>query len=150
MAAFSKKSGFNIKKRGTQVPLFLHLYNRAEKSLPLMRSRASPKPPLHQSLPLGGRWIRRRRRRRATSLPAAGGGIKGKRSVCRGRQDASLLCQAKRLPGTANGEKEENSLPQSFATQNPAPSSEGALGAGNGKDFLIREALGRNDEKRDV
>ena len=39
-------------------------------------------------------------------MPAAGGGVKGKRSVCRGRQDASLLCQAKRLPGTANGEKE--------------------------------------------
>ena len=40
-------------------------------------------------------------------MPAAGGGVKGKRSVCRGRQDASLLCQAKRLPGTANGEKQE-------------------------------------------
>ena len=39
-----------------------------------------------------------------TSLPAAGGGVKGKRSECRGRQDASLLCQAKRLPGTANGD----------------------------------------------
>ncbi len=40
----------------------------------------------------------------ATSLPAASGGVKGKRSVRRGRQDASLLCQAKRLPGTASGE----------------------------------------------
>jgi hypothetical protein len=39
----------------------------------------------------------------ATSLPAAGGGVKGRRSVCRGLQGASLLCQAQLPQGTANG-----------------------------------------------
>ena len=38
-----------------------------------------------------------------TSLPAAGGGVKGKRSVCRGRHEMSLRRQTKFLPGTANG-----------------------------------------------
>ena len=38
----------------------------------------------------------------AASLPAAGGGAKGRRSVCSGRQGSSLLCQATIPPGTAN------------------------------------------------
>ena len=41
----------------------------------------------------------------AASLPAAGGGVKGKRSVCRGRRAASLLCgrSSCRAPQTEDG-----------------------------------------------
>ena len=39
----------------------------------------------------------------ATSLPAASGGVKGKRSVCRGLQKTSLLRQAKFSQATTNG-----------------------------------------------
>ena len=39
--------------------------------------------------------------------------MKPRRSECRGRQDASLLCQAQQLPGTANGIVRIVTIPQS-------------------------------------